>query len=84
MGAILAFSVEGHLRNLEELSFKGFYFYLWRPFYSAERNHFTNFRRGSLNKHFCDRSIGLGGECHLNVFFSIYNSGSHLVQETFL
>ena len=33
---------------LEEMSFyRFFYFYLWRPFCSAERNHFSNFGRSS-------------------------------------
>ena len=37
---------------LEEMSFyRFFYFCLWRPFSSAERNHLSNFSRGSSKEH---------------------------------
>ena len=61
-----------------------FYFLLWRPFYSAERNDFSNFGRGSTKKHFCEINLKIvhwsRRRCHLKVFFSIFISGGHFVQ----
>ena len=48
-----------------------FYFKLWRPFCSAERNNFSNFSRGSSMERFCDiilKSVHWSRRrCHLKV-----------------
>ena len=50
-----------------------FYFLLWRPFYSAERNDFSNFGRGSTKEHFSEIILKIvhwsRRRCHLKVFF---------------
>ena len=65
-----------------------FYFQLWRPFYSAEGNHFSNFGRESSKEHFCGIALKPGhwptcGRTYrlkfffFFFFFSISNSGGH-------
>ena len=48
-------------------------FYLWQPFCSAERNHFSNFGKGSPKEHFCKIILKSGHwprrRCHLKVFY---------------
>ena len=68
------------------MSFKGFfYFKLWRPFFSAERNHFSNFSRGSSKKHFCEIILKSAHwpwrRCRFKNF-SIFSSGGHFVQQS--
>ena len=57
-----------------------FYFYLWWPFCSAERNDFSNFGGGSPKKHFCEISLKSGHWAgrwrRLKVFFSILAASS--------
>ena len=61
-----------------------FYLYSWRPFWSIERNHFSNFGRGLAKKHFCEiifKICSLVKEKSFKVFF-IYSLGGHFVQQS--
>ena len=61
-----------------------FYFQLWWPFFSAERNHFNNFGRRSLKEHFYEIILKLGHwprTCRLKVFF-ILSFGGHFVKRS--
>ena len=47
-------------------------------------NHFSNFGKGALEKHFCEITLQSGhwhGRCQLKVF-SIFSSGGHFVQRS--
>ena len=84
MGASLAISTVDYsgtfLRNYfeieqlasEEMSFKDFYFKLWWPFCSVERNHFSTVDKRSPKKHFCVIILKSGHwsrrRCHLKGF----------------
>ena len=60
-----------------------FYYKLWWPLSSAEQNHFSNFGKGSLKKHFCESILKSGHwsrrRRHLKGF-SFFSSGCHFVQ----
>ena len=62
-----------------------FYFYLWRPFCSAEQNHFSNFGKGSSKEHSCEIILKSAHwprrRCGLNVFSIFYFDG-HFVQRS--
>ena len=53
--------------------------------FSAERNHFNNFGRGSHKEHFCENVLKSGywsrRRCHLKVFL-FFSSGGHFVQRS--
>ena len=65
--------------------YKFFYFMLWRPFCSAEQNHFSNFGRGSSKEHSCEIILKSahwpGRRCRLKVF-SIFSFDGHYVQRS--
>ena len=66
--------------------FKGFfYFWLWWPFCSAERNHFSNFGRGSSKEHLCKiilKSAHRPRRRYRSKGFSIFSSDGHFVQRS--
>ena len=68
----------------EEMSFKDMSdLDLWRPFYSAERNHLFNFGKSHHEEQFCEIIMNLNQwlrrSCRLNIFL-ICSSGGHFVQ----
>ena len=62
-----------------------FYFSLWQPFCSAERNHFSNFSRESSKEHFCEIILKSanwpGRRCRLKGF-SIFSFDGHFIQRS--
>ena len=77
------------------MSFKGFIFLLILALvviFSAERNHFSNFGRGSPKKHFCETILKSGHWmsfkvilfvcCFFVFFFSILSPGGYFVQRS--
>ena len=95
---ILAILVKGHPRNIPVKLFWNrsiglggiwfkwfFYFLLWRPFCSAERNHFRNFSRESSKEYFCEIILKSahwpGRRCSLKSF-SVFSFDGHFVQQS--
>ena len=64
--------------------FKGFLFLALVAIFSAERNNFSNFGKGSLEEHFCEIILKSGHwprrRCCLKVFY--FSSGGHFVQQS--
>ena len=86
-GTILAILIEGCPRNISVKLFinratglggDGFFLALV-PLCSAERNHFSNFGRGSPKEHFCE-IILKSGHWPSRRCFSTFSSGGHFVQ----
>ena len=61
------------------------YLELWRPFYSAKRNHLCNFGRRHHEEQFCENILNLDQwfkrRCRLKIFL-IWSSGSPFVQRS--